>query len=215
MRTAIVLGATGLTGKLLVSRLIADESYSKIKLFTRRKSDFNSSKIDEFVGDVIDLDRFKSDFYADVVFCCIGTTAAKTKDRAVYKQIDFGIPVKDASLCKENGIDTFIVVSAIGADAKSAIFYNRTKGEMEEAVLNSGIKNCYIMRPSLIRGKREGMRTLETAATAVMFVVDFFLVGKLRKYRSIGAQIIASAMVKVDKDGYIERIIESDKIEIL
>lgn len=215
MKIAIVLGATGLTGRLLVNQLIADESYSKIKLFSRRKSYFNSSKIVEFIGDVIDLDRFKSDFCADVAFCCIGTTAAKTKDRAVYKQIDFGIPVKAAALCKENGIDTFVVVSAIGADAKSAIFYNRTKGEMEEAVLKSGVKNCYIMRPSLIRGTREGKRVLECFATAVMFVADLFLVGRWRKYRAIEAKTIALAMINVAKSGYSENIIESDKIERL
>lgn len=215
MRTAIVLGATGLTGKLLVNQLIADESYSKIKLFSRRESDFSSSKIVEFIGDVIDIENFKSDFTADVVFCCIGTTAAKTKDRSVYRQIDFGIPVKAAALCKENGIDTFIVVSAMGADAKSAIFYNRTKGEMEEAVLKCGIKNCYIMRPSLIRGKREGKRVLEGIATAVMFVADLFLVGRWRKYRSIDAQTIVSAMIKAAKNGYSENIIESDKIQLL
>lgn len=215
MRTAIVLGATGLTGKLLVSQLIADESYSRIKLFTRRKSDFNSSKIDEFVGDVIDLDRFKSDFAADVVFCCIGTTAAKTKDRAVYKQIDFGIPVKAAALCKENGIDTFIVVSAMGADAKSGIFYNRTKGEMEQAVLASGVKNCYILRPSLIKGNRDETRLGETIASGIMSVANVFMVGKWRKYRAIEAKTIALGMIHVAKDGYSENIIESDKIELL
>lgn len=215
MRTAIVLGATGLTGKLLVSQLIADESYSRIKLFTRRKSDFNSSKIDEFVGDVIDLDRFKSDFNADVVFCCIGTTAAKTKDRAVYKQIDFGIPVKAAALCKENGIDTFVVVSAMGADSQSGIFYNRTKGEMEQAVLASGVKNCYILRPSLIKGNRDEKRLGETIASGIMSVANVFMVGKWRKYRAIEAKTIALGMIHVAKDGYSENIIESDKIELL
>ena len=89
MRTAIVLGATGLTGKLLVSQLIADESYSRIKLFTRRKSDFNSSKIDKFVGDVIDLDRFKSDFIAVVVFCCFGTTGGNLN--AVCARVSTGL----------------------------------------------------------------------------------------------------------------------------
>ncbi|MBP8850857.1 MAG: NAD(P)H-binding protein [Breznakibacter sp.] len=215
MRTAIVLGATGLTGKLLVSQLIADESYSRIKLFTRRKSDFNSSKIDKFVGDVIDLDRFKSDFNADVVFCCIGTTAAKTKDRAVYKQIDFGIPVKAAALCKENGIDTFVVVSAMGADSQSGIFYNRTKGEMEQAVLASGVKNCYILRPSLIKGNRDEKRLGETIASGIMSVANVFMVGKWRKYRAIEAKTIALGMIHVAKDGYSENIIESDKIELL
>lgn len=215
MKRAIVLGATGLTGKLLVNQLIADESYSVIKLFSRRKSDFSSSKIVEIIGDVIDLENFKKDFSADVVFCCIGTTAAKTKDKSVYRQIDFGIPVMAAQLCKENGIDTIVVVSAMGADAKSSIFYNKTKGEMEQAVLQSGIKNCYIMRPSLIKGHREEKRFGETVASGVMALAQLFLVGRWRKYRAIEAKTIALAMINVAKSGYSENIIESDKIERL
>lgn len=215
MRRAIVLGSTGLTGKFLVKQLIADESFSEIKLFSRRKSDFNSSKIVEFVGDVVDLDSFKADFIADVVFCCIGTTAAKTSDRVVYRQIDFGIPAKAASLCKDNGINTFVVVSALGANAQSSIFYNITKGEMEQEVLSRGVYNCYILRPSLIKGKRDEKRFGETIASWIMFVTNFLLVGKWRKYRSIEAKTVASAMIYLAKHGNPDTIIESDKIAFL
>jgi aspartate-semialdehyde dehydrogenase len=92
-KTAIIIGATGLTGRLLLTRLVADDSYTSIKLFSRRVSGNKSPKIKEFIGDVLQLESFKNDFTADEVFCCIGTTSAKTKDRTVYKAIDFGIPL--------------------------------------------------------------------------------------------------------------------------
>ena len=103
-KTAILLGATGLTGRLLLSRLIAEDSYASIKLFSRKASGNTSPKIKEFVGDMLQLEHFKKDFTADEVFCCIGTTSSKTKDRAVYRAIDFGIPFTAAKLAKENNL---------------------------------------------------------------------------------------------------------------
>ncbi|TFH24001.1 MAG: nucleoside-diphosphate sugar epimerase, partial [Bacteroidia bacterium] len=79
-KTAILLGGTGLTGSLLLNRLIADDSYASIKLFSRKASGNTSPKIEEFIGDVLQLEQFKDDFTADEVFCCVGTTSSKTKD---------------------------------------------------------------------------------------------------------------------------------------
>ena len=112
-KTAIVLGGTGLTGNLLLNRLLADDSYACIKLFSRKTSGIKSEKIEEFVGDLFQLEHFKDDFTADEVFCCIGTTSAKTKDRVVYKAIDFGIPYTAARLARENNIPTFLVISSM------------------------------------------------------------------------------------------------------
>jgi uncharacterized protein YbjT (DUF2867 family) len=167
-KTAIILGGTGLTGRLLLSKLIADESYTSIKLFSRKESENSSPKIKEFIGDILQLEQFKSDFTADEVFCCIGTTSAKTKDRTVYTAIDFGIPFTAAKLAAENGIPTFLVMSSMGANAKSNIFYSRTKGEMEQAVLNQKIPNTYILRPSLILGDRDEKRFGESFGSVMI-----------------------------------------------
>lgn len=86
---------------------------------------------------------------------------------------------------------------------------------MEQAVLNCGLKSCYIMRPSLIKGNREDKRLGEIIASGVMLLANFFFVGKWRKYRAIEAKTIALAMLNVAKNGYSENIIESDKIERL
>ena len=87
-KTAIIIGATGLTGGLLLNKLIADDRYDTIKLFSRSSVNNNSKKIKEFIIDLLELQNHKNDFIADEVFCCIGTTKAKTKDKSVYKTID-------------------------------------------------------------------------------------------------------------------------------
>ena len=102
------------------------------------------------------------------MYCCIGTTSAKTKDRTVYKAIDFGIPFAAAKLAKQNNISTYLVVSAMGANSKSKIFYNRTKGDMEQAVLSQKIPNTYILRPSLILGERNEKRFGESLGAVLL-----------------------------------------------
>src|SRR5699024_3350038 len=109
-------------------------------------------------------------FSGDVVFCCIGTTKAKTPNRDTYRKIDLGIPVDAAELAKTNGIETFLVISALVANSKSSVFYNRVKGEMEEMVLSKGIPNTYILKPSLIIGNRNEKRFGEGLAAGVMKV---------------------------------------------
>ena len=214
-KTAIIIGATGLTGRLLLKKLIADDSYEIIKLFSRRGSGIESPKIEEHIGDLLDLEHFKEKFMADVVFCCIGTTSAKTKDRNIYRAIDFGIPATASRLARENHIPAFLVISALGANARSRIFYNRTKGEMEQAVLNQGIHHTFILRPSLILGERDEKRPGETVGAVLLKISNLFLTGRLRKYRAIEADTIANAMIRLAKAKPNEQIVNSDSIQKL
>ena len=214
-KTAIILGATGLTGGLLLKRLIADGSYTSVKLFSRKASGISSPKVKEFLGDVLQLEDFKKDFTADEVYCCVGTTTAKTKDREVYRAIDFGIPFKGATLAKENKIPTFLVISSMGANAKSKIFYSRTKGEMEQAVLDQEIPNTYILRPSLILGDRNEKRFGESFGAVALKLTSTLLVGKLKKYRAIKADHIAAAMINLAKSLPDSQILESNLIQDL
>jgi uncharacterized protein YbjT (DUF2867 family) len=212
-KTAIILGATGLTGQQLLAKLIADERYATIKLFSRKKTENTSSKVIEIVGDLLALENFKKDFTADEVFVCIGTTAKKTPDKTQYKKIDFGIPATAAKLARENQIPTFLVVSAMGANAKSGVFYNKTKGEMEQAVLSEKIKHTYILRPSIIGGNRHENRPMEKIGIAIFKLLQPLMVGKLKKYRLIEAENIAKAMIYQANEKPELQIIESDKIQ--
>ena len=214
-KTAIILGASGLTGQELLRKLIIDERYQTIKLFSRKKTENTSSKVIEIVGNLLTLENFKEDFNADEVFVCIGTTAKKTPDKIMYKNIDFGIPASASKLAKENHIPTFIVVSAMGANAKSSVFYNKTKGEMEQAVLSEKIKHTYILRPSIIGGNRNENRPMEKIGIAIFKLLQPLMVGKLKKYRIIEAENISKAMIYLANEKPGLQIIESDKIQEL
>ena len=214
-KTAIVLGATGLTGGLLVDSLIDNDAYRLIKLFSRRPSGNSSPKVREFVGDVLQLEQFKDDFFGDEVFVCVGTTSAKTRDRSVYRDIDFGIPVSAARLAVENKIPVFMVISALGSNAGSRVFYNRTKGEMEQAVLEQELPHTFILRPSLIVGNREERRMGESAAEVLLKILQVFLRGNLKKYKAINAESIAAAMIELAGSLPDKQIIESDLIQKL
>ena len=116
-KSAIVLGAGGAVGSELLELLLADDRYEDILLFSRSKSTVSHPKINEYIIDLFDLENYNEAFIADEVYCCIGTTKAKTPDKDTYYKIDYGIPVAAAKLAKANNIETFIVISAIGVDA--------------------------------------------------------------------------------------------------
>lgn len=214
-KTAIVLGATGVTGSALVSLLTHHNYYAKIKLFSRSLSGFTHQKIDEYLVDLQDLEKHKSSFIADEVYCCIGTTKAKTPDKETYKNIDYGIPLQAAKLCKENGINTFMVISALGADASSSVFYNKTKGQMEDDVIALQIPKTHILQPSLIAGKREEKRLGEWLAKQFFKVFQFLLIGSLKKYKPIHPETIAKAMVWLGNNEESTIKIQSDEIKEL
>lgn len=214
-KTAIILGATGVTGSVLVSLLTRHKAYAKIKLFSRSVSGLTHPKIEEYLVDLQDLESHKGSFVADEVYCCIGTTKAKTPDKELYKSIDYGIPLQAAKLCKENGIGTFMVISALGANASSSVFYNKVKGQMEDAVIALQIPKTHILQPSLIAGKRDEKRMGEWLAKQFFKVFQFLLIGSLKKYRPIPPETIAKAMVWLGNNEENTIKIQSDKIKEL
>lgn len=196
-KTAIILGATGLTGGYVLDQLLNDDAYEAVMLFSRSSVHRTHDKLKEYLGDLLELERFKNDFQGDEVFCCIGTTKAKTKNKERYKAIDYGIPVKAAKLSKENTIQTFVVISALGANPKSSVFYNKTKGDMEVAVLAEEIPHTYIVRPSLIKGERSETRIGEAIGNILLGIFRPLMIGFLKKYKPIRAKTIAMAMVDI------------------
>lgn len=213
-KTAIILGATGLTGGLLLQTLLKDERYGHVTLFSRNTCGIKHPKLTEYIVDLFQLEHYKEQFKAHEVFCCIGTTKSKTSDKEVYTNIDYGIPVVAASLCKENNIETFVVISALGAKKKSKIFYNRTKGKMEAAVLDLKIRNTYILQPSLISGEREERRIGEQFMKFLMSLLKPLLhFGDLKRYRPIHPQTIANCMVWVVNNDYKSGRIKSKTIQ--
>lgn len=201
-KKAIILGITGLVGNTLAQQLFEDATYDEIISFHRRKSGLHHPKLTEHVVDVLKLDDQAEIFKADAVFCCVGTTQAKTPDKEKYKAIDYGIPIAAARLCAKNKIPVLIIISALGADPSSRIFYNRLKGEMERDVLNIAPDKAYLMQPALLTGDREEARTSEKIAENVFKIINPLLIGPLKKYRSINVATVAAAMRAVAENGY-------------
>ncbi len=214
-KTAIVLGATGLTGGILTELLLDDSAFAKIKILTRRPTQFKHPKVEEIICDLLAVETFKEHFRGDVVFCCIGTTKAKTPDREKYHAIDYGIPIHTAQLAKENKINTYIVISSVGTSAKSPFFYVRTKGEMERDLLKIDVEHTFIMKPAFINGRPDEERKGEKTLKAMMAVMDFLMIGPLKKYKSTQAKDIAQAMVQLAKNPIEHHAIENREIKSL
>jgi uncharacterized protein YbjT (DUF2867 family) len=208
-KTAIILGATGLTGSLVLDQLLQNDDYQTVKLFSRRPCGVTHAKIEEYIVDVLDLRSSKSYFTADELFICIGTTKKKTPDRELYRKIDVGIPSTAVQIAKENNISKVAVVSAIGANANSSIEYNRIKGDMERAVLDLKIDKTYILRPSLIIGDRKEHRGGEGFAK-VLFKLFNPIIPK--KYKGVEAKTIASKMIELCNSEKPSCVLESHEI---
>ncbi len=209
-KKAIILGATGLTGSHLLELLIQDSTYESIKVFTRSKLPVTHPKLEEHEIDLLKLSDHADKFTADVVFCCIGTTKSKTPNKELYRAIDYGIPVEAAKLCKKNSINYFITISAIGANPKSKVFYNRLKGEMERDVLAQQIEHTQLLQPSLIVGNRDEKRTGEDLSKQFMKIFDFLIPAR---YKMIEGRTIAKAMAQMARKPTKEHIIPSEKIK--
>ncbi|OYQ34737.1 nucleoside-diphosphate sugar epimerase [Flavobacterium cyanobacteriorum] len=214
-KSAIVLGATGVTGKLLLELLLKDNRYHEIKIITRRATGITHPKVFEYVADMLQLQDSAGVFSADDIFCCIGTTKAKTPDKGIYYKTDHGIPVTAAKLARQNGCRSFIVISALGADIASNLFYNRTKGEMERDVLEQGIAKTHILRPSLIEADRNEARPAERLGILLMRIINPLLVGRVARYKSIKAGAIAKAMLWLANNDYESAIVPSEDIKKL
>jgi len=214
MKSAILLGATGLTGGYVLNLLLSNDQYHKVIVFSRRDIEVKHDKLQVIICDLLDLEEQRENFKADEVYVCIGTTNNKTPNKKLYRDIDFGIPVTAAQLCRENMIDNITIMSSLGANANSTVFYPKIKGEMEQSVLHMEIPNTYILRPSIIMGPRKERRFGETMGKMIAFFIAPLMRGPLKKYKGIHSEDIAKAMINLNSGkSNIKGIIESDTIQ--
>ncbi len=195
MKKALVFGATGFIGKFLVQELLNHPAYNEVIVVVRKEPNIQNPKLKVITADLQSLAGVKQDLVADEVFIALGTTRKKTPDPKEYYAIDHDYPVLAAKFSKENGAGTVLLVSAVGADARSAVPYVRTKGETERYVIALQFKHTHIFRPSLLLGERGEHRPLEKIALAAWPAIEKVLVGKWNSYRGIHGQDVARAMV--------------------
>lgn len=198
-QTAVVLGATGLIGSHVLEDLLNDDSFSTVKALVRRPLPFTHPKLQTLVTDFSNYEAYRQNLgRGDCIFCCIGTTNAKVKgDKRLYRTIDFDIPVNAARFGKEAGYNQFLLVSAIGANSKSRIFYSRLKGEVEEVIDSFQFRSFHLFQPSFLLGNRKEQRTGESIFKIIAKGLAFITPAK---YKPIEAAAVAKAMLKAAKE---------------
>jgi uncharacterized protein YbjT (DUF2867 family) len=185
----IIAGASGLVGSELLSLLLADNDYNNIQAIFRKNPDIQNPKIE------IVLNSFKNLENAEVAFCCLGTTIKTAGSKDAFYKVDHDLVINFAKSCHENGVKTFVVVSALGADPKSNIFYNQVKGITESDLAQIGFSNLIILRPSLLLGDRKEFRLGEKIARSLSPILSLFLIGSLAKSKPIEAKKVAQKML--------------------
>ena len=203
-KTATLIGATGLIGGELLSLLLDDDHFEKVRILVRRPFSRNHPKLEKKLVDFTDADSLLVDLdESDTVFCTIGTTMKKVKgNKDAYRKIDYDIPVNIARYCKIMNCKNYILVSAVGADSQSRNFYLKLKGEVEDIVRKVGLESTYIMRPSILLGKRNEFRFGESISVPLVKTISFLLPSK---YKPIEATEVARAMLaaaKISEKGF-------------
>lgn len=213
-KTAIIVGASGLIGKFCLSYLLMDKNYSKVIVISRSPLPIKDAKLENIVCDFDQLAQHAGQLVGDDIYCCLGTTIAVAGSQENFKKVDLHYPLELAKLTKQNGAKQFLVVSAMGANAKSSIFYNRVKGEMQEQLKNIGFNAVHVFQPSLLTGLRKEFRTGERFAQVTMKIFRPLMFGPLKKYQPIEGMVVAYAMhqkAQTNHNGYF--IHESHEIQ--
>jgi uncharacterized protein YbjT (DUF2867 family) len=199
--SAVVIGASGLTGDLVLKELLKDSSFRSVQVLVRKDIGIAHPKLKQEIVNFNDINDYTEKFAeGDIIFCCIGTTLKKVKgDKKLYTEIDFDIPVNAARIGILKGYKKFQIVSAIGANENSSNFYLNLKGKTENALKQFPYESIGIFRPSILNGIRKENRTGEKLLQTVFDLISFLFLGPLEKYRAIGADNVARAMVNESK----------------
>lgn len=196
MKTALVIGATGLIGKSLTIKLLENKFYAKVKILVRKKIDLLHPNLEQIVVDFDDLDTSK--IVADDVFCCLGTTMKVAGSKPAFYKVDFTYPLVVAKAALENGAKQYLIVTSMGADPKSMIYYNRVKGEIEKALSDLHYPTLLIFRPSILLGERKEQRLGEKISKIAMNLISFMTPDR---YKAIEGEKVANAMIILAQKG--------------
>ncbi|MGY2133546.1 NAD-dependent epimerase/dehydratase family protein [Hymenobacter sp. HD11105] len=212
-KTALIAGASGLIGSQLLTLLLASDRYAKVIVVGRRPVPLVHPKLEQRVIEFDQLEQHRLSLIADDVYCCLGTTMRQAGSKEAFYKVDYLYVVKLAALTAANFAAQFLVVSAMGADANASIYYNRVKGEMEDAVRKTPFRAIHIFRPSLLLGNRTEKRLGEQIGAVLLGLLRPLLLGPLRKYQPIEAATVARAMLSAaEEDGGGIRVHLSDEI---
>lgn len=208
MKTALIAGSTGLIGKQLLELVLVDPYYAEVKAISRTPISNANPKFKNIVLDSDGLEANADRLKADDVFCCLGTTIRKAGSKDAFRKIDYEYPLALANHTKNQGAAQFLLITSLGADKNSGVFYNQVKGQVEEVIASVNFQSYRIFRPSLLMGPRSESRSGEEAAK-VFFKYFGFLVPL--KYKGIESIKVARAMLHFAKQNQNGKFIHESK----
>lgn len=193
MKTAIVIGATGLVGAELVNQLLDSSEFSKVKIFVRKSTNKTHTKLEEYIVDFENIENWKENLTGDTLFSCIGTTLKTAGSKEKQFNIDYNYPLHTIQTAISQGVNQIVLVSSMGAKAGSYNFYLDMKGKLEEAIKALHPQSLLIFRPSILDGNRIEKRPAEYQAIKMMRFL-----GKLpflKKYAPTKIEVLANKMI--------------------
>jgi uncharacterized protein YbjT (DUF2867 family) len=178
MSTALIAGASGLTGSALMELLLENNTYDRVKALVRKPLEIDHPSLEQIVWDYENPDNTR--IQADHVYCCLGTTMKKAGSRKAFYRVDHDYPLQVALAAYQNGAGKFALVSAVGANPGSVFYYNRVKGQLEEDLKEIPFDAIYIFRPSMLLGNRKEFRPAESLGKGLMKPLSFLLPGNMK-----------------------------------
>jgi uncharacterized protein YbjT (DUF2867 family) len=217
-RQAIIFGATGAVGRELLNLCLNGDRYQKVTVIARRAAPVAHDKLDWVEADFDNLNNLApiSGLVDGDAYCCLGTTIKAAGSQAMFRRVDFDYVLNAAKFSNKCAVTNFSMISAVGADQKSSSLYNKTKGEVEQAVMAEQLNALRILRPSLLKGEREEFRLKEVIGNlASLLLTPVFFFG-LKKYQPIEIKKLARGLYNSVNEEIASgsvRIYESDEIQ--
>jgi uncharacterized protein YbjT (DUF2867 family) len=196
---AIIIGASGLVGNLILKEVLNDSDFSEVRIFVRKPTGLVNHKLKETLSPMTDISSLSSDIKGDVLFNALGTTIKQAGSKEEQQRIDRDIPIAFARIASENGVRIMLNVSSVGANINGG-FYLKTKAEMEEGTEKYFPQKVFHFRPGFLIGIRKDFRSAEKIASVIMKLIDPVLMGSSKKYKSMPADKLAKSMVSVSKN---------------
>ncbi len=193
MKTAIVIGATGLVGQELVQHLLKDSRFEKVKVFARRTTSLQHNKLEEYLVNFAAPDTWKKLVTGDVLYSAMGTTIGVAGSKEAQYKIDYTYQYQTAKIAAHNGVPEYVLISSGGASPDSKIFYSRMKGELEQAIKKLPFETIHIIRPGMLAGDRKEKRTGEKLMLPIMNVLGS--IPGLGSLKPIQGSEVAQAMI--------------------
>ncbi|MEO8733091.1 MAG: NAD-dependent dehydratase [Flavobacteriales bacterium] len=194
-KTILLAGATGLVGSACLPLLLADERVGTVITLVRRPLDLQHAKLKQWTAPSDDLLKGLKPGPVEAVICCLGTTIKKAGSQVAFITVDKDLPLGIAHWAREQRVPTYCIISALGADPGSRIFYSRVKGEVEQELEAMHFSSLALFQPSILMGPRKEKRSAERIGIGVMKAIGPVLLGALKNYRVMPHDVLAKALV--------------------